>query len=194
MKKKLVAMAVAVGLALTAGSAIAASAHGGRGPGGNLDGVLTGLKDKGTLTQSQIDAIKKAIVMKNAETVVKIGQWEGTIAEAIEYKNSITYKQSLLDQMKEHVTRVKARFEEEKHLVDNRLERLLQSELGKDVRTNPETITALTTSFRENNKVELVDPLNLAAKAKELEEEIEGFLTNVDWVLSEANGRTMIRV
>lgn len=84
MKKKLVAMAVAVGLALTAGSAIAASAHGGRGPGGNLDGVLTGLKDKGTLTQSQIDAIKKAIEDQRAS------HHASKVAEAKEFQNLIT--------------------------------------------------------------------------------------------------------
>jgi len=84
MKKKLVAMAVAVGLALTAGSAIAASAHGGRGLGGNLDGVLTGLKDKGTLTQSQIDAIKKA--MEEQRT----SQHAAREAEAAEFQKLIT--------------------------------------------------------------------------------------------------------
>jgi Spy/CpxP family protein refolding chaperone len=84
MKKKLVAIAVAFGLALTAGSAIAASAHGGRGPGGNLDGVLTGLKDKGTLTQSQIDAIKKALEDQ------RTAEHAAHVAEAAEFQKLIT--------------------------------------------------------------------------------------------------------
>jgi len=84
MKKKLVATALAVGLALTAGSAIAASAHGGRGPGGNLDGVLTGLKDKGTLTQSQIDAIKKALEEQ------RTSEQSARVAEATEFQKLIT--------------------------------------------------------------------------------------------------------
>ncbi|MBM3719187.1 MAG: hypothetical protein FJW51_00965 [Actinobacteria bacterium] len=84
MKKKLVAIVVAVGLALTAGSAIAASAHGGRGPGGNLDGVLTGLKDKGTLTQSQIDAIKKALEDQ------RTSQQAARVAEETEFQKLIT--------------------------------------------------------------------------------------------------------
>jgi hypothetical protein len=62
------------------------------------------------------------------------------------------------------------------------------------VKTSPETITALTNSFRENNKVELVDPLDLSVKALALEEDIEEFETNVDWVLSETNGKTLIEV
>lgn len=84
MKKKLLAIALAVGLALTAGSAIAASAHGGRGPGGNLDGVLTGLKDKGTLTQSQIDAIKKALEEQ------RTSEQSARVAEATEFQKLIT--------------------------------------------------------------------------------------------------------
>jgi len=42
--------------------------------------------------------------------------------------------------------------------------------------------------------VELVDPLDLVKMAKELSDEIDSFETNVDWVLSEANGKTMITV
>jgi hypothetical protein len=38
-----------------------------------------------------------------------------------------------------------------------------------------------------------VDPLDLATRTRELEEEIESFETNVDWVLSETNGKTLIQ-
>jgi hypothetical protein len=76
--------------------------------------------------------------------------------------------------------------------INDRLDRLLSSELGKDVKTNPETIAALTASFQETNKVQLIDPLGLKAKARQLEEEIDAFESNVDWVLSETNGKTMI--
>ena len=140
------------------------------------------------------DTIKRAIVLSNASTRVTIDKWEGTVAEAIEHKKSIQYKQNLLDVMKGQLVQARVNYESQKSSVDTRLERLLQSELGKDVKTNPETITALSTSFRNNNKVELVDPLDLATKIAALESEIDSFETNVDWVLSEANGRTMISV
>lgn len=140
------------------------------------------------------DAIKRAIILSNAVSNVRIGQWEGTVAEAIEYKTSIRMKRSLLEGMKMSLQLRRGEHEQLKAQVDGRLERLLQSELGKDVKTNPETITALTNSFRENNKVELVDPLDLAARVSTLEEELDAFETNVDWVLSESNGRTIIEV
>ncbi len=140
------------------------------------------------------DAIKRAIILSNAQTKVKIGQFEGTVAEAIEYKASIRFKRTLLESMKESLQAKREEYERMKGQVDSRLERLLQSELGKDVKTNPETITALTNSFRENNKVELVDPLDLSAKVVSLEEELDAFETNVDWVLSESNAVTKISV
>lgn len=140
------------------------------------------------------DTIKRAIILSNAQTKVKIGSFEGTVAEAIEYKKSIQFKRSLLEGMKSCLTSKREEYERMKGQVDSRLERLLQSELGKDVKTNPETISALTTSFRDNNKVELVDPLDLAVKITTLEEELDAFETNVDWVLSQANATTLIQV
>ena len=140
------------------------------------------------------DAIKRAIILSNAVTKVKIGQWEGTVAEAIEYKSSIRIKRNFLEGMKNSLQTRREEFERRKAEVDGRLERLLQSELGKDVKTNPETITALTNSFRENNKIELVDPLDLATRVTSLEDELDAFETNVDWVLSESNGKTVIQV
>jgi hypothetical protein len=157
-----------------------------------------------TETQSQLQSfndlvnrrnvIKRAIILSNAQTIVKVGNWEGTVAEAIEYKHSIDTKREILRTMKDSLSTAREEYERMKGQVDGRLERLLQSELGKDVKTNPETIHALTTTFRENNKVELIDPLDLASKITTLEEEIDTFETNVDWVLSESNGKTLITV
>ena len=140
------------------------------------------------------DSIKRKVVISNASTQVKVGTWEGSVAEAIEYKTSIYYKKRLLDIMRMQLLTAKNEFKEQQESVDSRLEKLLHSELGKDVKTSPDTITALTNSFRENNKVELVDPLDLSQRTKDLEEEIESFETNVDWVLSEVNGKTLIQV
>jgi hypothetical protein len=140
------------------------------------------------------DAIKRAIILSNAQSKVKIGAFEGTVAEAIEYKSSIRFRRELLESMKNSLQTRREEFERMKGQVDGRLERLLQSELGKDVKTNPETITALTNSFRENNKIELVDPLDLATRIASLEEELDSFETNVDWVLSQSNATTMIEV
>lgn len=138
--------------------------------------------------------LKQAVILSNAQTRVKVGSWEGTIAEAIELKNSLSYKHDLLERMKANLLAARTRLQHEETNLQARLDRLLSSELGKDVKTNPETIQSITKSFHENNKVTFVDPLHLQDKIRELESEIESFETNVDWVLSEANGRTSVDV
>jgi hypothetical protein len=138
------------------------------------------------------DTIKRAIVLSNAFTKVVIGSWTGTAAEAIEHKSSLAYKKNLLAKMKRDVQFAEETYKSSVNEINDRLDRLLSSELGKDVKTNPETIAALTASFQETNKVQLIDPLGLKAKARQLEEEIDAFESNVDWVLSEINGKTMI--
>jgi hypothetical protein len=141
------------------------------------------------------DTIKRAIVQANATTQITIGtKWSGSVAEAIEQKVSIQIKKKLLEQMKVQIRAAENDFQKATEESNNRLDRLLTSELGKDIKTNPETIATLTASFQDTNKVTLVDPLNLKDKVKELESEIETFETNVDWVLSEINGKTMITV
>jgi hypothetical protein len=143
------------------------------------------------------DSIKRAIVLSNAVTAVTVGSgtvWKGTVAEAIEHKASLTYKKSLLEKIKKCISTVQSEYSSANEALERRLDSLLTSELGKDVKTNPETITALRTSFLETNKVELVDPLDLMKMAKDLSDEIDSFESNVDWVLSEANGRTQISV
>jgi hypothetical protein len=57
-----------------------------------------------------------------------------------------------------------------------------------------DVVDALTETFLKNNKAELVDPLGLQEVINTMEKSIQDFESNVDWVLSESNGRTMIVV
>ena len=87
MKKKLVAAALIVGLVISGGSALSASADGEKGRGGHLDGILSGLVERGTLTQSQLDAIKKAIEDRHAtaraDRMAKANELPNLIASTI---------------------------------------------------------------------------------------------------------------
>ncbi|MEY3736485.1 MAG: hypothetical protein RLZZ251_201 [Actinomycetota bacterium] len=61
-KRKLIAATALAGVAITLSSAGIASAHGPMGgKPGDVTSVLNGLVTKGTLTQAQVDAIKKAL-------------------------------------------------------------------------------------------------------------------------------------
>ena len=138
------------------------------------------------------DIIKRAIVMNNATTNIVIGKWSGSVAEAIEQKSNIEYKKKLLNSMKSSLLLSQDNYKRKEEELETRLDKLLHSELGKDIKTNPDTIQALTMSFKETNKITHHDPLKLAEKSKVLEEEIEDFETNINWKLSESNGKTTI--
>lgn len=62
MKRKLIAISVVAGAALTLGSITSAVAHDGKGHrGAGFTKILGGLVSKGTLTQEQVDAINKTM-------------------------------------------------------------------------------------------------------------------------------------
>uniref|UniRef100_A0A6C0AQD0 Uncharacterized protein n=1 Tax=viral metagenome TaxID=1070528 RepID=A0A6C0AQD0_9ZZZZ len=141
---------------------------------------------------ARYNQLKAAIVLSNATTSVKIGDKTYTVADAVERKRTIDFEKAMLNTMKQQFEQVKR--EHESHTVSEqaRVERLLQSELSKDSKTNVEVITQLTETFLAQNKAEILDPLNLETKIAEMNRQIEEFETKVDWVLSESNGRTVL--
>jgi hypothetical protein len=141
---------------------------------------------------ARYNQLKAAIVLSNATTSVTIGDKTYTVADAVERKRTIEFEKTMLAIMKQQFEQVKR--EHEAHSVSEqaRVERLLQSELSKDSKTNVEVITQLTETFLSQNKAEILDPLNLETKIAEMNRSIEEFETKVDWVLSESNGRTVL--
>jgi len=143
---------------------------------------------------ARYNRIKSQIVQSNAATNVTIAGQEYTVADAVERKRSIEYEKTLLAKMKRHWERVREEFTEHSEAEQARVDRLVTTELGKESRTNVEVVSNLTETFLAQNRAEILDPLNLAERIKTLEKQIEEFETQVDWVLSEANGRTLIHV
>jgi hypothetical protein len=137
-------------------------------------------------------AIKAAIVISNSKSVVTIGGQTYSVAEAVERKRSIAIEKDLLLHLKQQWVKAKEEVEQYQNIQQERLDKMILQELGKESKTNVEMVTALTDTFLKNNKADLIDPLSLETKIKALSEEIDTFETNVDWVLSESNGRTII--
>lgn len=140
------------------------------------------------------DTIKRAIILNNATTNINIGNWSGSVAEAIEQKSNLEFKKRLVENMKFSLLSSQEDFKRKELDLERRLDNLLQSELGKDIKTNPDTINAITVSFKETNKIIHHDPLNLKDKIEKLESEVEDFETNVNWKLSEINGKSTITI
>jgi hypothetical protein len=141
---------------------------------------------------TRYNKMKAAIVQSNAVTRVTIGEHSYTVADAVERKRNIQMEKEFLQVLQSQYQAVKEQMEAHQLQEQARVDRLLQAELGKDSKTNVETIQSLTETFLAQNKAEIVDPLGLAERIGTLNRSIEEFETKVDWVLSESNGRTMI--
>jgi len=138
--------------------------------------------------------IKAALVRSNATTEVTIAGKQYSVADAVERKRTIVYEKTLLSRMKTQLERVKKEFADHTTSEQARVERLVTTELGKESKTNVEVVNQLTESFLVQNKAEMLDPLGLVELIKRTERQIEEFETQVDWVLSESNGKTQINV
>lgn len=140
--------------------------------------------------------IKSAIVDSNATTKVKIGEVEMTVADAIERKDSIKYEQMFLNQMINHFNQATAQVNRENEKVQQKLDELLVASFGKENKgkTNDNEIQAISEPFLAQNEYEVVDPLKLKDKIDKLQFDIQGFTSEVDYVLSESNAITKISV
>ncbi len=141
---------------------------------------------------ARYNKLKAAIVQSNATTMVTIGEKSYTVADAVERKRNIQMEKDLLSVLRSQYQDVQEALKVHQAQEQTRVERLLQVELGKDAKTNVETIQSLTDTFLAQNKAEIVDPLHLGDIIGSLDHSIEEFETKVDWVLSESNGRTLI--
>ena len=143
---------------------------------------------------ARYNKLKSAIVISNATTKVTIGGKEYTVADAVERKRSVEMEKQLLAVMKAQHTATKAEYERHQQAEQQRVERLLTTELAKDAKTNVEVVQQLTTTFLAQNKATVLDPLGLSDKIETLTKALEDFETQVDYCLSESNGRTLLSV
>jgi hypothetical protein len=137
--------------------------------------------------------LKSAIVESNAKTEVIISECVYTVADAIERKNNIEYEKTLLNIMRSQVNSAKVDMITKNNAVDANLDRMLETMLGKDnVKASDKDTNVISIQYREDNEYEILDPLNIEKKIRELETEIENFESEVDYVLSESNTITKI--
>lgn len=137
-------------------------------------------------------AIKTALLRSNAETKVKIGGVEFSVIEAIERKNAIEFEKSLLRKMKANHTAIITSVEQARARLDDQVEKMILQNLGTDKKTDKEDFERIAKPFIEANEYNLIDPLELGKKIDALDESIDNFEAEVDFVLSESNAKTNI--
>ena len=146
---------------------------------------------------SRRNAIKRATVLSNATTKVKIGDKEMTVAEAIEMKNSgVSYKKSLMATMNQHYVKAIQTIDKENgETLNQKAENYVIGLFGsKEGKTNTDELEKVRKEFINNNSFEFVDPIKVKEKIDELEKEISDFESEIDAALSVSNAITEIAV
>lgn len=147
--------------------------------------------------------IKRAIVLSNAGVpegtelrVVTVGKYKMTVAEAIEYKNSIIFEMQLLEQLRAQYSRTLRTIESEnmkaESLFNDNVSRMFGPESKQKL--GVDEIANLRKQLYDPNECVIIDPLKIKDIIDKMDQDIDLFMTDVDSVLSEENATTFIDV
>ena len=143
---------------------------------------------------AQRTALKSAIVKSNALATVSINDVSMTVAEAIERKGSIQLEQVLLQNLRQQLAAATQQVERTNVQVNQRLDQLIQTTVGKDRKVDEAEVSAIRDPFLKSNEAKLLDSNKLQGVIDKLQASIEGFLLEVDYALSEVNATTKIEL
>jgi hypothetical protein len=140
------------------------------------------------------DTIKSAVMKANSVNTLNIGNKTYTIQEAIDAKTSINYRLDLLYNMRTQLRDVSSVINETNEIVQERLDRHIESILGNDSKNKDKEIDAISESFLKRNQAVVIDEINIENKIEQMENEITEFQNEIDLCLSEKNAQTYIEV
>jgi hypothetical protein len=152
--------------------------------------------DKINSLMARKSAIKRAIDLSNSKTMVKVGDKEMTVVEAINMKNhGISDYQLLLIKLESaYKTAIVKIFNENNTLEDKAETYVVSMYGGKDTKTDASIIKKAKEDFIESNQYDLVDGIGILNEINKLKDKIDNFCAEVDAVLSESNAITQISI
>lgn len=136
--------------------------------------------------------LKSAIAKSNETTTVSIGGETMTVLDAIERKNFMNMRMSVVNTLKSQFNRADREVRSYEDNLQTNLENYIKN-TTKEL-NNKDLIDSLTESYKNLNEVVLIDPNNLRNVIEEMTKEDDRFNTEVDYVLSESNSNTFIEV
>lgn len=156
--------------------------------------AVTSQLDSITDTIKLRDKYRKLLLQANNTTTITVNGAKLTIAEAIAKKESIKQEQDLVKVIRRQLQMAEANVTNIDNNNESKLDDIIKSAMGKDRKTDSTEIESLTKMFRENNKVTLVDAGGAKKFLEDKEEEIEKFISDIDFSLSEVNAKTEVEV
>ena len=142
------------------------------------------------------NAIKRAVVLSNATTMITVLDRTMTVAEAIEVKtNGQLYLNKLTRTMEESYASSKRDADRANSDIEKRAESFLTNVYGSD-KSNipPEDLAAAKQSYIDTHTKIVVDPANFKEKSEAFQKEMDLFEASFDAALSVSNATTEITV
>ena len=146
---------------------------------------------------NRYNAIKRGITKSNATTVVKIGDKEYTVAEAIDMKNvGVKRLQDILNKMEVQYERCRRDAERKNgDELDRRADDYVKSLYeNADMKNMSDELKKVRDTFVESQTTDILDPIGAQKTMKELKDTIDSFMSEVDSALSVSNALTTIEV
>lgn len=159
--------------------------------------VMQGAYDKIIDLIARYKAIKKAVTLSNAKTIVTIGDYEYTVAEAIWMKNhGVEFDELLLNELREQYNKAQAKIlKQNGNDLEQRAEQYVVGIYGsKEGKTNTDDFEKTKQDFITSQTFELVDPIGILDKIETFEGKISTFKAEVDAALSTSNALTVVEV
>lgn len=140
------------------------------------------------------EAIKKAVTLSNAKTVVEIAGKKYTVAEAIEMRNSgITNHQFLANIMRQQYAKAKTTIETENgDKLSKKADDYVTGLYGSKDGTKSEKVTEARKDYIEANSYDMVDPIGVSTVIESIDSFVDKFIAEVDSSLSVSNAITEI--
>lgn len=145
------------------------------------------------------NALKRAVVLSNATTKIKVGNDEYTVAEAIEMKNhGMEFKTNYMRTIASQNLSAQADINRNSgEAIEKRAEQYVLSVIQaqpKDAKMaiDSDAMQALRKDYIKNNTYDLIDPLKVNDIIEKMTDEINEFNTEVDAALSVSNALTVI--
>lgn len=140
-------------------------------------------------------ALKKAIVLSNANTLVDIGRITMTVAEAIEYKSFLEKKRTFLRVLNHQFTNVQNAIDTNNAKLENDINALLTTVYGAEKSKITEDLYVQVATPQKNKKeCGMIDPCNIRDKINSMTAELDSLESEIDHILSESNARTTVCV
>jgi len=139
--------------------------------------------------------ITAAIVASNAVTEVTIGTEKMVVAVAIERKSSIKFEQALLATILNQAKHAQTNVATANLVIEDRIDKQMTSVYGADkTKVTGAARTEVAGPIEAAGKQSVIDAIGIAEWAQAKMDALSKFVTEVDFVLSESNARTILEL